>query len=140
MNGQQALAILLEQVEGALQKSLARHNAAALDSDFEAVEIEVERQRNLVSARNQLQGLQELWPGLVGELLQQPAEESGPVARAFNGGRAFSFDFQRPPHLCSIQRPSLRSCLAAQSSYFSRWARILKSQQRSFGRCRWDIG
>jgi restriction system protein len=81
MNSQQALAFLLEQLDGALQESLARHNAAALDGDFEAVEIEVERQRNLVSARNQLQTLQELWLGLVGEQQRSPEPPQPPRRR-----------------------------------------------------------
>jgi restriction system protein len=72
MNRQQAFEFLLESVEAALQESLARSNAATRQGDFDAVEVELERQRNLVSARNQLQGLRELWPRLVGE--RQPAQ------------------------------------------------------------------
>jgi restriction system protein len=95
MNSQQALAFLLDQVEGALQESLARHKAAALDGDFEAVEIEVELQRNLVSARNQLQTLQELWPGLVGEQ-QRPPEPPQPPGRLPKGAKTPNKDFMLP--------------------------------------------
>lgn len=72
MNSQQAFEFLLESVEAALQESLARSNAATQRGDFDAVEVELERQRNLVSTRNQLQGLRELWPRLVGE--QRPVQ------------------------------------------------------------------
>lgn len=72
MNTQQAFEFLLESVEAALQESLARSNAATQRGDFDAVEVELERQRNLVSTRNQLQGLRELWPRLVGE--QRPVQ------------------------------------------------------------------
>ena len=65
MDSRQIFAILLEQLEVVLGESLARHKTAALNGDFEAVEIEIERQKNLVNARNQLQGLQELWSGLI---------------------------------------------------------------------------
>jgi restriction system protein len=80
INSQQAFATLLEQLDVALQESLARSNRAAQQGDFDAVEIEVERQRNLVSARNQLQTLQELWPGLVGES-KKTEKKSAPVAK-----------------------------------------------------------
>jgi restriction system protein len=75
MNSQQALAFLLDQVEGALQESLARHHAAAHEGDSAPVEIEVERQKSLISTRSQLQALQELWPELVRKRQQQPDEQ-----------------------------------------------------------------
>jgi restriction system protein len=81
VNSQQAFATLLSGVEAALKESLACHNTAALAGDFDAVEIEVERQRNLVSARNQLQTLQELWPGLVGEQQRPPEPPQSPRRR-----------------------------------------------------------
>ena len=73
MKSQQAFSVLLKAVEAALQKSLSHSNTAAQQGDFETVEIEVERQKNLVSARDQIQVLQELWPDLVGE--QRSAEK-----------------------------------------------------------------
>jgi hypothetical protein len=63
--GQEAFATLLRQVEGALQESLQRSNAATRQGNFDAVEVEIERQRNLVGASQQLQVLRELWPELV---------------------------------------------------------------------------
>ncbi len=77
MHTQQAFEFLLESVEEALQESLARSNAATQRGDFDAVEVELERQRNLVSARNQLRGLQELWPRLVGERQPEPRPRRG---------------------------------------------------------------
>ena len=67
MNSRQAFRTLLAGVETALEKSLARHRAATQQGDFDTMEVELERQKNLVSARQQLEGLQELWPRLVGE-------------------------------------------------------------------------
>jgi hypothetical protein len=80
MNNHQAFTILLAQIEAALQESLACHNAAARQGNFDAVEVEIERQRNLVSARNQLQSLQELWTGLVGEQ-RKPETKPLPTAK-----------------------------------------------------------
>jgi len=67
MNSRQAFETLLTGVEAALEESWTRHKAATRQGDFDAMEIELERQKNLVSARQQLEGLQELWPRLVGE-------------------------------------------------------------------------
>ena len=67
MNSRQAFETLLAGVEAALEESWTRHKAATQQGDFDAMEIELERQKNLVSARQQLEGLQELWPGMVGK-------------------------------------------------------------------------
>jgi len=73
VKNREAFAALLAGVEAALQKSLARHKTATEQGDIDAMEIELERQKNLVSARQQLDGLQELWPRLVGQ--QRPAKK-----------------------------------------------------------------
>ena len=67
MNSQRAFETLLAGVEAALEESWTRHKAATQQGDFDAMEIELERQKNLVSTRQQLEGLQELWPRLVGK-------------------------------------------------------------------------
>jgi len=67
MNSRQAFSTLLDEVKAALEESLARHRTAMQRGDFEAMEAELDRQKNLVSARQQLEVLQELWPGLVGK-------------------------------------------------------------------------
>ena len=67
MRSGEAFSFLLEVVGVAFQDSLSRSNAAARRGEFETVEVEVEKQKNLVSARGQLNVLQELWSGLVGE-------------------------------------------------------------------------
>ncbi|GIK37997.1 MAG: hypothetical protein BroJett011_18300 [Chloroflexota bacterium] len=67
MTIQTAFATLLAAIETAFQESLKRSNTAAQQGDFDAVELEVERQRNLVAIRNQLQTLQEMWLDVVGE-------------------------------------------------------------------------
>jgi len=67
MKSREAFATLLAAVEAALEESLARHKSATQQGDFDTMEVELERQKNLVSARQQLEGLQELWPRLVGE-------------------------------------------------------------------------
>lgn len=70
-----AFTTLLTEIKLALQESLARSNAATEAGNFDLVELELERQRNLVSLRNQLQGLQEAWPDMVGEHQLIPAEK-----------------------------------------------------------------
>ena len=67
MNSRQAFQTLLTGVKAALEESWARHKAATQQGDIDAMEIELERQKNLVSARQQLEGLQDLWPGMVGK-------------------------------------------------------------------------
>ncbi len=73
MNSRQAFETLLAGVEAALEESWTRHKAATQQGDFDAMEIELERQKNLVSTRQQLEGLQELWPRMVGE--REPAKK-----------------------------------------------------------------
>ncbi len=73
MNSRQAFETLLAGVEAALEESWARHKAATQQGDIDAMEIELERQKNLVSTRQQLEGLQELWPRMVGE--RKPAKK-----------------------------------------------------------------
>ena len=84
MNSQRAFRTLLAGVEAALEESLARHRAATRQGDFDTMEVELERQKNLVSARQQLEGLQELWPRLVGE--HQSARRSKRTRRPASRG------------------------------------------------------
>lgn len=67
MTIQIAFSTLLTDIEAAFQDSLTRSNTAAQQGDFDLVELEIERQRNLVSIRNQLQTLQDMWRDVVGE-------------------------------------------------------------------------
>ena len=67
MENQEAFDLLLAQVEAALKESLTRYAAATQQGDLDAMEVEKERQGNLINTRNQLQGLRELWPKLVGD-------------------------------------------------------------------------
>ena len=85
MNSQRAFRTLLAGVEAALEESLARHRAATRRGDFDTMEVELERQKNLVSARQQLEGLQELWPRLVGE--HQSARRSKRTRRPTSRGK-----------------------------------------------------
>jgi len=66
MTDKQAFAALLASVESALGESFQRANAATERGDFDAADVEHERQRNLVGVRDQLQVLQDVWPKLVG--------------------------------------------------------------------------
>lgn len=66
MSNQADFSPFFGQLETALRESLARQEKAALAGDVDAMEEELERQKNLVSARNQLQALHGLWPRLVG--------------------------------------------------------------------------
>jgi hypothetical protein len=85
MQSPEAFATLVREAEAALQASLARHATAAQQGDFDVVETELERQRNLVAVRQQLQGLRELWGGLMGTVPSPPQPPPPEVPR---GGRA----------------------------------------------------
>ena len=67
MSRQEIFAPFLLEIETALEESLSWHQAAAQRGDFDAMDVELERQKNLINARNQLQVLQELWPRLTGK-------------------------------------------------------------------------
>ena len=67
MSRQGIFAPFLLEIEAALEESLSWQEAAAQRGDFDAMDVELERQKNLINARNQLQVLQELWPKLVGK-------------------------------------------------------------------------
>jgi hypothetical protein len=67
VDSQQAFELLRAEVNLAVKESLARHATATQQGDLDAMEVELERQRNLVNVRNQLQVLQDLWPTLVGK-------------------------------------------------------------------------
>ena len=77
MNSRQAFDTLLAGIKVALEKNLARQEAAARRGDLDTVEIEREWQENLVNAGNQLQVLQTLWPELVGERKQVAQKPTG---------------------------------------------------------------
>jgi restriction system protein len=65
MSDRRVFAPFLVEIEAALKNSLSRHQKAVQQGDVDALEEEVERQKNLVNARNQLEVLQNLWPKLV---------------------------------------------------------------------------
>jgi len=73
MNSRQAFGTLLGDVEAALEESQSRRKTATQRGDFEAMGVEHDRQKNLVSTRQQLEVLQELWLGLVGK--RKPANK-----------------------------------------------------------------
>lgn len=80
MEDREAFALLLSRVRVAIEKSLARYTAAIELGDLEAMQVEQERQTNLLNARNQLEVLQELWPKLIDqqELDREEDTERGP--------------------------------------------------------------
>jgi hypothetical protein len=71
----------IREIDAALEKSLSRHQKAAQQGDMDAMDVELEQQKNLISARNQLQVLQELWPRLVGETKTAKKASRKPHAR-----------------------------------------------------------
>lgn len=71
-SSQEAFTILLAEIEVALQDSLSQYNTAIQQGNFESAELEADRQKNLVGARHQLQGLRELWSTLVGQPILNP--------------------------------------------------------------------
>lgn len=75
MDSREHFGALLEGVERALEESLVRQRAATQQGNLEAMETELDRQKNLVSARQQIEGLRELWPKLVGVFSPSRSEE-----------------------------------------------------------------
>lgn len=67
MDSQEAYEVQLRELNAALEESLARHRQAAARGNLDDMEIEQERQKNLIGARHQLEALRDLWPGLVGK-------------------------------------------------------------------------
>lgn len=66
MNDEKVFAPFIEEIDDALRDSIARQQKAIRQSDLTAMEEEAARQKNLVSARRQLEELQETWSQLVG--------------------------------------------------------------------------
>lgn len=62
MKDEQAFETLLASVTEALNRSLARHSAAASRGDLKALDAEMELQRRLVGARKKLEALHKAWP------------------------------------------------------------------------------
>jgi hypothetical protein len=84
-NSRKVFTILLEDIKAALQESLARSNVATRQGDFDTVEVELERQKILVGARNQLEVLQELWPRLVEANQSTPYAKQHPIFARYKG-------------------------------------------------------
>jgi restriction system protein len=77
MNDEKVFAPFIEEIEDALRDSIARQQKAIRRSDLAAMEEEAARQKNLVSARRQLEGIQEAWSQLVSKRkhgMGQPSE------------------------------------------------------------------
>jgi hypothetical protein len=66
MDSKEAFDLLLAEVGAAVEDSLARYTTAVQKGEVDAMELEQERQRNLLATRNQLEVLQGMWVGLVG--------------------------------------------------------------------------
>jgi hypothetical protein len=84
-NSRKVFTILLEDIKAALQESLARSNVATRQGDFDTAEVELERQKILVGARNQLEVLQELWPSLIEASHSTPCVKQHPVFARYKG-------------------------------------------------------
>ena len=79
MDSKEAFDLLLAEVGAAVDESLARHTTALQQGDVDGMDVEQDRQRNLLATRNQLEVLREMWVGLVGE--RKPPLKPKPVKK-----------------------------------------------------------
>lgn len=78
MSKNKIFAPFIAELDAARRDSLAQQGLAGQQGDLEALEIEVEQQKNLVNARHQLEVLQELWPNKVG--IRRPKKSAAKMA------------------------------------------------------------
>jgi restriction system protein len=83
VDNREAFGILQTELNAAIDESLARYSKVVQEGDVDGIEMEQERQRNLLNARNQLEVLRDLWPKLVGErkVAKKPKPVKKPRAR-----------------------------------------------------------
>jgi hypothetical protein len=79
MDNREAFGLLQTELNAAIEESLARYSKVVQEGDVDGIEVEQERQRNLLNARNQLEVLHDLWPKLVGE--RKIAKKPKPVKK-----------------------------------------------------------